>query len=703
MHGSVTSGYSAKQHARGKLNKLFGIAIRAGVEDAVRLHIERRDDLDATDEAGLTPLMLAARSDRAAICRMLLDAGANPAVQNADGENALGVARRHNAENALRVLEAFEQPIDYSADADSWIEEEGITIPGNDDFVGARASRTQSAISAHNAIDLDEDWSDVDASLPDRAIAIARLEDHEEQWPLTRLVLLTIREGAVAEDDVIYACQFADGQRSEHSENLLRTALGQLGLSSDDRLPTLREEAIPDASEDEQELVDQFLGYLDHITSGRDDSQRFYARELQRSRLLTQEGETELSYKFSEGTSIVGSVVCRSVEGLDSILAAYSNVSADQADRELEEESERIVDGTAQTERTPHNPVEMEAPADNASLETRDDEPAEMVEFLRAHRDSVRRWVGEGRPGKLPLDSAVLALARLGPSSARLLSAANAAIKANEVNADQCASADRKAIVCGMKMRQEAMNKIVEANIRLVAHIARRYSGAGLPVADLIQEGNVGLMRAVERFDVKRGFRFSTYATWWIKQSISRALADQARTIRVPVHMVETINKVKRSWDRLESALGRSPTLAETAADAACSQKKVAIALSIEEESVSLNEIDDIDASAVWEVTNAGQKQPLDLVIDWDIASQVRRSLIRLDSRVADVLALRFGIDQPTDRTLEEVGRMFDLTRERIRQIEAKGLRKLRHPRHFANLQDCLDVAPLLPSKEEES
>ena len=315
-------------------------------------------------------------------------------------------------------------------------------------------------------------------------------------------------------------------------------------------------------------------------------------------------------------------------------------------------------------------------------------DPNELVDSFSTD-DPVRMYLKEiGKVSLLSADEEI--------SLATAMSAgveAKQKLEEAEKNGTELSEEEMKALKSAVKKGERSKQRLAEANLRLVVSIAKRYVGRGMLFLDLIQEGNLGLIKAVEKFDYTKGYKFSTYATWWIRQAITRAIADQARTIRIPVHMVETINKVIRVSRQLLQELGHDPSPEEIAAEMDMPVDKVREILKIAQEPVSLETpIGEEEDSHLGDfIPDEGASEPSEAASFTLLQEQLVDVLSTLTPREEKVLKLRFGIEDGRPRTLEEVGKEFNVTRERIRQIEAKALRKLRHPSRSKKLKDFLN------------
>jgi RNA polymerase primary sigma factor len=719
-----------------RLNPLLKMAVLAGVATAVRLHVGRGDDLDARDGEGMTPLMLAAAKNKAAICDLLLDSGADPLLTDFCGRDALAIAREagasaaalilarpRSAANASRAVERQPSPspddeqvhrdgaprdlatprlwetVNTSDDFDlvgttAWEPEHDHAPPGGNPALGAAATVAHHILSKHTPTDLDEDWDDFKAFLPEHAVDGRALGVHEaRREQLGELMLRAIREGSVPQGGVEAICADVHGVRVPEAESLLRIVLCDLGAETDERIES--DAFLHDLGEgnnlEEDAYVSEAIGFLDDLSSGRNDPLKIYVKEMSRRKLLRAEEEQALAQEIEAGRECALDALASWPHGVAALLSKASQVSEGATDME---EISASVEMQPLAEGDAAQPSFDEYPEASDDLEDSDGIVSTAVaDFLEriALVDRLKANAGTGGRGQQALRKA---LAALNMSTDMLHDLTKTVDIQSEPARLFSASMARQAV---------ARERLMLCNLRLALSIAKRYQEKGLPIEDLVQEANLGLLKAVDRFDWRRGFRFSTYATWWIRQAVTRALADKGRTIRVPVHVSELMSRLARDADWIEKTTGRRATARLLAERMKIHPRKVAALLNRMEEPVALDEPDEDGIVFADGLADAASADPLAVAARANLSSIFRRMLSELDPKIAQILIKRVGLDDDEDCTLEEIGKVHGVTRERIRQLEAKGLRKLRHVSRSMALLDFVDFSPTFICKEEDA
>lgn len=716
-------------------NQLFKMAVLAGVESAVQLHLNRGDDLNARDSNGMTLLMLAAAKNKSTICQMLLNAGADITLLDPIGRDAHTIAvsaGAHEAANLLRIptsgtdsskqLHSTKSPViqlgddkdnelfreskavsgetsaeidatdlnvfcmfeivdeidDFDIDALKWESEEVPQPPETDSFLVSEVSAVQAAISAHIPFDSSSDWDDVDIFLPDQATPSLRSDDAEARKNLRLLLLRAYREGSVPSLAVESLAMYEAGALNLEFEAIVTKVVNDLGAEIDERFEyvTANEDftvfVSSQETEEEEELVDSGLYNIDCVMSRRFEPTRIYLSNIQKIKLLTGEDEIVLAQRMElERSRALDALACWP-KGIAKVLAAGRSVyekkrtllSVSMGPRETQTELNDVVE----------EPVSV---SDEGSDEINEllDDSVESSSALPIFFFDALHSLSELEQDLLAIEAkneiyGLLELLRL--STAFLLELSDMAT--NEV----CMPS--REFVSAMSSYLDVREQMMTANLKLAHHIAKKFLYSGEPLDDLVQEANIGLMKAVERFDWRRGFKFSTYAIWWIRQQAWRYIADSTRTIRIPVHVHEKLQRLSREKRTSEIQTGRPPEPEEIIKRLGISLQSLEMLERIPLEFLSFDhEFDDqmIDAVASNDYT---LRDPLDSCVELQFQRIMNDVVSSLDLREEKVIRLRFGIGTSTSFTLEEIGEIYEVTRERIRQIEAKALRKLRHP-----------------------
>lgn len=673
------------------LNRFLRMAVLVGVESAVRMHVGRGDDLNARDNEGMTPLMLAALKNKAEICTLLLSSGADASLTDSSGQSALNIAMAAGASEVISILAVLtskqleragaseeantpemllneEDPFNLSG----WeVEEDGPAPEGDVTLVDA-AIAIHKVISAHRPIDTNEDWEDFEAFLPERAEPLPKSGNEEGRAAIRRLLLRALREGSVPEREVAILSENEDGSRNNEGESLLTLVIGDIGAETDERLETEDPAAGYEESDNEATSISDVLAFLDELGSRHNEPLSIYAKELGRSRILTAESEIALAQEIEEGIASALDALAAWPEGIAAVLEMAERLKTGEAN--AENISTSVVfepsgddDGNTSIEPEVTLPEDIES-EDRDEISTLVPVVGEFIE--RAIRiAALAGHAGKGGAGEKALREQ-LAAANL--SRSFLL-----ALAGNVTTVAEGAAARFSTAVA---QHAAARERLALSNLRLVYSIAKRYQGKGLPLDDLIQEGNIGLLRAVDRYDWHKGFRFSTYATWWIRQHVTRALADMGRTIRMPVHVHEKAIRLMRQADLIERMTGREPSPHAIAETLSVKVKWVTTLLARMEEPIPIHEPDVNEFTPEDSLADPGAIDPFEAVAAKELTDILGKLVAQLEPRAIGVMTLRFGLDGEDSHTLEETGAIYGVTRERIRQIETKSLKKLRHP-----------------------
>jgi len=694
------------------LNNILRMAVLNNVYEVVHFYASRGDNINATDKNGRTALMLAAAQEHGAICQLLLEFGADPWARDPQGKHALDIAKDTACAEIITLLEKHtslgrenptpleDEPLlkidDLPMEDDGfhvfdWEEYRDTPPPPLDESCLTATAILQQGISAHTPIDTDEDWSDIAIDLPEirRERQRKRHEAEDSQAEIYGILSHGMCHGHVPLWRLEEATLGRDEAHDEAFKANLALALGQLGILIDEEPEDWRPAVSEDETDEETEsAIHEALDFLDML-SAYDNGLYRYIRDMKRSgfgKLLSPMEEIELGHAMEAGREAALAAVA------DSALAIAEILRVGKAIEDREERPEFMLEKDVPVPATVEeleNGEDGGQPDDGYSMEeTEEDGAAASPPDFSELRGALKKLSPENPSATLKS----LRQLRLKWSFLKCLCAMLGASGQEQAN--------HKTIESALDQANRAKRRMAEANLRLVISIAKKYRHSDLTYLDLIQEGNIGLIKAVEKFDYRRGLKFSTYATWWIRQAITRAIADQARLIRVPVHRVEKINKLDRFTRQFIEQTGQEPEPATLAEKMEMPERDIRKMLTIPREAVSLDATGDglefplKDSIEDWQTPT-----PFDHAVTLDLQQTIRHVLAGLSEREAQILHLRFGIDEEDDHTLEEVGKHFGVTRERVRQIEAKALKKLRHPARRAALATFLHNPDALEAK----
>ncbi|MDB5747666.1 MAG: rpoD [Massilia sp.] len=704
-----------------KLSPLFRLALKSGAVDAIALHIHRGELLNGRDSSGLTPLMIAAIHNQQASCARLLALGADASLLSAGGRTAVELALDHGhltlaallwppsspdvdasdtvesryslpidgspgrpasdrtpaltardgsmeyvpgvSADATLLLSTTSSQFESSDDLNGWAADETVSAPTHDASCVTAAREAQQRIAEHRRVSDETDWSAIEFDLPEARAAQPSLQS-DDMTAVGCLIASGLQDGYVAAGDLRQALETDCGPELESAREVMEQILDDLGiLIETDGIP------LPQVSPggDDDELAEVFQVLHDRLAEPAEPLHVYFA-DARKYDLIKREDEERLGRQ------------------MDSALGALTRVLASLSERDwLLFSPEIAADGGVAI----HDLQEDEI-AEGVELT----EPAVEEESGDGVQGDFRSYVQLVRNGA-PENGRDAAVPRPAPADLKIM--LNTALQFDDAAVDLVTSS--------IAAYETARDRLVTANLRLAISLAQKYRYSGLPLADLIQEANIGLMRAAERFDFRRGFKFSTYATWWVRQAISRSVQDTSRTIRVPVHQGEKINQVNRARRELEYGRAGEVRVEEIANHISLSLRQVAQIIRADVRAISIEECGPgLEPSTPDPLSIVDPLcDPFQTACDRSLTAAIERLLEEVDKRGRQVIIARFGFDGAGGRTLDEVGQQFGVTRERIRQIEAKTLRKLNHPSRSDVLAPYAPTArPVTEPQEEE-
>jgi RNA polymerase primary sigma factor len=667
------------------LNPLFKMAVLSGAQPLVSMHIRRGTELNEIDEKGRTALIIAASKGHIEICRLLLDAGADPLIQDHDGNDALSLALDKRSDNLAELLRKRISELNLGLsigatqtdsvigknashevfDLSLWESEEESPPPPQDDECLAMVTAIHCAISAYTPIDNDEDWSDVDIELPDSSrIRKQRWED-EKRNELLRLFVISIQERHASYRWIEDVAIDDRGESDLELEKHLLFTLEDVGVIVDDVEWSKPDIDMP-LDEDIENAASEALNALQYLNSQNLSPQRLYEKDMAKvASLLSHEEEIELGIIMESGYEDALIALAGSRSAIKEIINVVDKINLDEISIDSIISRKTLFQDNSDCSE-PNN--DTEEPLVDIEIISDDNLKLDVSKRIESIRISLLNEFDLK-------NSNVLADLKEINFSWNFIESICLYLK--ETGCDQQAYAILRSAIFNVK---DAKRKLIEANLRLVHKIARGYINMGLPFLDLVQEGNLGVIKAVDKFEYRRGFKFSTYATWWIRQSIMRAIADQARLIRLPVHVVESVNKVERAKELMNKKTGLIPSDISLAKYLDLPLEKVK---KIQSASKTILPIDSLESNELFDVEAFTDREPTPEEFAMKIALNIEmdRLLDTLTPRQSRVLRLRFGLNENEEEyTLEEIGekKEFNVSRERIRQIEKKALLNMR-------------------------